>query len=189
VHNCELWCEPITAGRWARCSIWTWCRCARKWYWYPFTRFIWFGTNMRAIHRASPGVCSPSYLHFRMAAYTPCRDVTLPDATTYQETLTFHCDSGFELTSGDMQAVCSADGTVSGFRQNFTLKNAIGSHAGSLQRQWHSSRVATFLPVHTVNCVKTLKVLGTPLPTVCARRSNAPILPLQQTANGSSHIR
>ena len=51
------------------------------------------------------------------------------------------------------------------FRQNFTLEDAIGSHACSLVA---SRRVANgiplgcplLLPVHTVNCVQTLKVQG-----------------------------
>jgi hypothetical protein len=55
------------------------------------------------------------------------------------------------------------DGTVRVFRQKFTLEDAIGSHACSLEA---SSRVTNgiplgsslFLPVHTVNCVQTLKV-------------------------------
>jgi hypothetical protein len=49
------------------------------------------------------------------------------------------------------------------FRQKFTLEDAIGSHACSLEA---SRRVTNdiplgcplFLPVHTVNCVQTLKV-------------------------------
>jgi hypothetical protein len=55
-------------------------------------------------------------------------------------------------------------GTVRVFRQKFTLEDAIGTHACSLQ----ASRCVTngiplgsslFLPVHTVNCVQTLKEL------------------------------
>jgi hypothetical protein len=54
-------------------------------------------------------------------------------------------------------------GTVHDFRQEFTLEYAIGSHACSLHSsehacdQRHSSRVSTFLPVHTLNCVQTLE--------------------------------
>jgi hypothetical protein len=48
--------------------------------------------------------------------------------------------------------------TVRVFRQRFTLEDAIGSHACD---QWHSSRVLSFLPIHTVNCVQTLKALFT----------------------------
>jgi hypothetical protein len=52
--------------------------------------------------------------------------------------------------------------TVRVFRQKFTLEDAIGSHACSLEA---SRRVTIgiplgsplFLPVHTVNCVQTLK--------------------------------
>jgi hypothetical protein len=53
-------------------------------------------------------------------------------------------------------------GTVRVFRQKFTLEDAIGPHASSLE----ASRLVTngiplgcprFLPVHTVNCVQTLK--------------------------------
>ena len=48
------------------------------------------------------------------------------------------------------------------FRQKFTLEDAIGPHASSLEA---SRRVTNgiplgcprFLPVHTVNCVQTLK--------------------------------
>jgi hypothetical protein len=54
-------------------------------------------------------------------------------------------------------------GTVRVFRQKFTLEDAIGSHACSLEA---SRRVTNgvplgsslFLPLHTVNCVQTLKV-------------------------------
>jgi hypothetical protein len=55
-------------------------------------------------------------------------------------------------------------GTVRVFRQKSTLEDAIGSHACSLEA---SRRVTNgiplgsslFLPVHTVNCVQTLKVV------------------------------
>jgi hypothetical protein len=55
-----------------------------------------------------------------------------------------------------------SSGTVRVFRQKFTLEDAIGSHACSLEA---SRRVTNgiplgcprFLPVHTVNCVQTLK--------------------------------
>jgi hypothetical protein len=42
---------------------------------------------------------------------------------------------------------------VPGFEQEFALADAIGFQAARL----HSSRVSTFLPLHTVNCVQTLK--------------------------------
>jgi hypothetical protein len=86
-------------------------------------------------------------------------------------------------------------GAVRVFRQKFTLEDAIGSHACSLEA---SRRVTNgillgsslFLPVHTVNCVQTLKVkqsvnivrptpngrrtvpkgLVSPLPIVCAKK-------------------
>jgi hypothetical protein len=56
----------------------------------------------------------------------------------------------------------NSDSTVRVFRQKFTLEDAIGSHACSLEA---SRRVTNgiplgsslFLPVHTVNCVQTLK--------------------------------
>jgi hypothetical protein len=56
-----------------------------------------------------------------------------------------------------------AQGTVRVSRQKFTLEHAIGSHACSLEA---SRRVTNgiplgyslFIPVHTVNCVQTLKV-------------------------------
>jgi hypothetical protein len=43
---------------------------------------------------------------------------------------------------------CQLHGTVSVFRQEFSLEDATGSHACSLEAtcdQWHSSRVSTFL--------------------------------------------
>jgi HrpA-like RNA helicase len=53
-------------------------------------------------------------------------------------------------------------GTVRVFRQNFTLEDAISSHACSLQASWIvinaiSLGCPLFVPVHTVNCVQTLK--------------------------------
>jgi hypothetical protein len=47
-------------------------------------------------------------------------------------------------------------GTVRVFRQEFTLRGAIGSHACSLE-VCPISDVYSSLPVHTVNCVQTLK--------------------------------
>jgi hypothetical protein len=59
-----------------------------------------------------------------------------------------------------------AEGMVRVFSIEFTLEDAIGSHACSLQ----ASRLviprlsflsgALFLPIHSVNCVQTLKVCG-----------------------------
>jgi hypothetical protein len=61
-------------------------------------------------------------------------------------------------------------GTVRVFRQKFTLEDAIGPHASSLEA---SRRVTNgiplgcprFLPVYTVNCVQTLKASSRPEPT------------------------
>jgi hypothetical protein len=55
-------------------------------------------------------------------------------------------------------------GTVRVFRQKFTLEDAIGSHACSLQANMRVTNgiplgSSLFLPVHTVNCVQTLKGL------------------------------
>jgi hypothetical protein len=48
------------------------------------------------------------------------------------------------------------------FRQKFTLEDAIGSHACSLEASWRVTNgiplgCSLFLPVHTINCVQTLK--------------------------------
>jgi hypothetical protein len=47
------------------------------------------------------------------------------------------------------------------FRQKFTLEDAIGPHASSLEASRRVTNLGCprFLPVHTVNCVQTLKVL------------------------------
>jgi hypothetical protein len=55
-------------------------------------------------------------------------------------------------------------GTVRVFRQEFTLKDAIGSHACSLEANMHMTNgiplgSSLLLPVGTVNCVQTLKAL------------------------------
>jgi hypothetical protein len=54
-------------------------------------------------------------------------------------------------------------GTVRVFRQKFTLEDAIGAHACSLEASRRVTNVIPlshplFLPVHAVNCVQTLKV-------------------------------
>jgi len=53
-------------------------------------------------------------------------------------------------------------GAVHVFRQKLTLEDAIGSHACSLEASrcvtnGFRRRCPLFLPVHTVNCVQTLK--------------------------------
>jgi hypothetical protein len=60
-------------------------------------------------------------------------------------------------------------GTVRVFLQKFTLEDAIGSHACSLQANMHATNgiplgSSLLLPVCTVNCVQTLKVR-----VICAR--------------------
>jgi hypothetical protein len=81
------------------------------------------------------------------------------------------------------------------FRQKFTLEDAIGSHACSLETNTRVTNgiplgCSLFLPVHTVNCVQTLKArkdLGAPmlelLLTVraCTRVSSAPSPPCANT--------
>jgi hypothetical protein len=54
-------------------------------------------------------------------------------------------------------------GTVRVFRQKFTREGSIGSHACSLEANMRVTNgiplgCPLFLPVHTVNCVQTLKV-------------------------------
>jgi hypothetical protein len=54
---------------------------------------------------------------------------------------------------------------VRGFRQKFTLEDAIGSHACSLEANTRVTNgihlgTSLLLPVDTVNCVQTLKVLN-----------------------------
>jgi hypothetical protein len=54
-------------------------------------------------------------------------------------------------------------GTVRVFRQKFTLEDAIGSHACSLEANMRVTNgiplgSSLLLPVHTVICVQTLKV-------------------------------
>jgi hypothetical protein len=49
------------------------------------------------------------------------------------------------------------------FRQKFTLEDAVGSHACSLEANMRVTNgiplgSSLLLPVHTVNCVQTLKV-------------------------------
>jgi hypothetical protein len=56
-----------------------------------------------------------------------------------------------------------AQGTVRVFRQKFTLEDAIGSHACSLETNTRVTNdiplgSSLLLPVDTVNCVQTLKV-------------------------------
>jgi hypothetical protein len=56
-------------------------------------------------------------------------------------------------------------GTVRVFRQKFILEDAIGSHACSLEANMRVTNgiplgCLRFLPVDAVNCVQTLKVLG-----------------------------
>jgi predicted RNA binding protein YcfA (HicA-like mRNA interferase family) len=57
------------------------------------------------------------------------------------------------------------EGTVRFFRQKFTLEDAIGSHACSLEANMRVTNGIPLgrpllLPVDTVNCVQTLKELG-----------------------------
>jgi hypothetical protein len=68
-------------------------------------------------------------------------------------------------------------GTVRGFRQKFTLEDAIGSHACSLEANTRVTKgspleSSLLLPVDTVNCVQTLKVQGTFRLGGCYRTSN-----------------
>jgi hypothetical protein len=61
-----------------------------------------------------------------------------------------------------------ARGTVRVFRQKFTLEDAIGCHACSLEANMRLTNgiplgSPLLLPVDTVNCVATLKALGAPL--------------------------
>jgi hypothetical protein len=58
----------------------------------------------------------------------------------------------------------TGDGTVRVFRQKFTLEDAIGSHACSLEENMRVTNgiplgSSLLLPVCTVNCVQTLKVM------------------------------
>jgi uncharacterized membrane protein YgcG len=60
------------------------------------------------------------------------------------------------------------DGTVLFFRQKFTLEDAIGSHACSLEANMRVTKGIPlgwplFLPVDTVNCVQTLKAQTNPM--------------------------
>jgi hypothetical protein len=64
------------------------------------------------------------------------------------------------LTFGGGEA---AQGTVRGFRQKFTLEDAIGPHACSLEANTRVTNGIPLgsslrLPVCTVHCVQTLKV-------------------------------
>jgi hypothetical protein len=68
--------------------------------------------------------------------------------------------------------------TVRVFRQKSTLKDAIGSHACLLEAYMRVSNgiplgCPLFLPVHTVNCVQTLKVPPTDRRSVAAPRAIA----------------
>jgi hypothetical protein len=64
------------------------------------------------------------------------------------------------------------DGMVRVFQQKFTLEDAFGSHACSLQAcdQWHSSRESTALTVVTINYSQTLKACA---PAVVAYTSDS----------------
>jgi hypothetical protein len=86
---------------------------------------------------------------------------------SYPCLLTFLCVTPLKAKSVNQLNVVgllSVPGTVRVFRQKFTLEDAIGSHACSLEA---STRVTNgiplgsslLLPVCTVNCVQTLKVL------------------------------
>jgi hypothetical protein len=71
-----------------------------------------------------------------------------------------------ELAHGKVQGSANATwGTVRVFDGIFTLEDAIGPHACSLEANMRVTngiplRRPLFLPVDTVNCVKTLKVWG-----------------------------
>jgi hypothetical protein len=66
------------------------------------------------------------------------------------------------------------------FRQKFTLEDAIGSHACSLEANTRvtngiSLGSSLFIPVDTLNCVQTLKV-GTLVYTLCSLGGVRPAL-------------
>jgi hypothetical protein len=81
-------------------------------------------------------------------------------------TLTFIvCSAG--LLFSVVTKAFKKDRTVRGFRQKFTLEDAIGSHTCSLEANTRVTNgiplgSSLFLPVGTVNCVQTLKVLLAP---------------------------
>jgi ankyrin repeat protein len=95
----------------------------------------------------------------------------------------------------------SAAGTVRVFRREFTLDNAIGSHACSLEARFkcelQASRRVTngiplwcsssyrFLPVHTVNCVQNTEGVHTPRTENAA--TNATLVK-PTTLSGSAHV-
>ena len=80
---------------------------------------------------------------------------------SYLDYRTKHSNTLHSYTVAEMKAHI-LEGTVRVFRHKFTLEDDIGSHACSLEA---SRRVTNdiplgsplFLPVHTVNCVQTLK--------------------------------
>jgi hypothetical protein len=96
---------------------------------------------------------------------------------------TFHCSQSFHhhqphsCWNGSLkQRPCAATGPVRVFRQNFTLEDAIGSHACSLEANMRVTNGIPFgssllLPVGTVNCVQTPKapeaLRSTRLPLMC----------------------
>jgi proprotein convertase subtilisin/kexin type 5 len=83
--------------------------------------------------------------------------------TAIKGTMCAACSSSCDTCNGGGTSDCTSC-TVRVFRQKFTLEDAIGSHACSLEANMHVTNGIPlgrplFLPVHTVNCVQTLKAL------------------------------
>jgi hypothetical protein len=95
--------------------------------------------------------------------FDDCWLVTVPSNATSVHTflpsallMLSHHDAGSD------QGVCHSVGMVRVFRQKFTLEDAIGSHACSLEANTRVTNgiplgCSLLLPVGTVNCVQTLK--------------------------------
>jgi Ca2+-binding EF-hand superfamily protein len=86
----------------------------------------------------------------------PVKNQPLLKATGIVERITGFTGFGGHSTWGNRLR------TVRGFRQEFTLEDAIGSHACSLEARMRVNNgiplgCSLLLPVHTVNCVQTLK--------------------------------
>jgi hypothetical protein len=107
----------------------------------------------------------PSHRKFAIDVQAATVEIVLTMASGASGNVAVFPTSARALTE---EVTLSAQGTVRVFRQKFTLEDALGSHASSLEA---SRRVTNgiplgcprFLPVHAVYCVQTLK--GGPMQT------------------------